>query len=193
MRLHLRRRRHRRSSCNSSRARGREPPPPIAETAAYDWSPDSSCFNQRHLILSGLRGGQTIKTWEFLRELEGCTRCRVCFKSQRKRSAYLIQQQEIDGALLRITQLRGKANLNSLTESPEVCATIPTSFPLSFNFTDEGHPSTHRRDAATVRAQESSSRSQKYFQRWDSRKWIYPSRHTLLSLNLRLFFYILAY
>lgn len=58
LRLRLR---PRRSSCSSSRTRGWEPPPPIAETAAYDWFSDSSCFTQRHLILSGLRGAQILQ------------------------------------------------------------------------------------------------------------------------------------
>ncbi len=56
--LHRGRRRPWRSS--SSRARSWEPPPPIAETAAYDWSSDGSSFTHRHLILSGLREGQTM-------------------------------------------------------------------------------------------------------------------------------------
>lgn len=53
-------RHHRLRRSSNSIARGRMPPSPIAETDAYDWSSDSSCFTQRHLILSGLGRGQTV-------------------------------------------------------------------------------------------------------------------------------------
>lgn len=68
-RLVRRRRQRPRRSSSSSRARGWEPPPPIAETAAYDWSSDGSSFTHRHLILSGLRGGQTMTVIQFHRFL----------------------------------------------------------------------------------------------------------------------------
>lgn len=99
-----------RSRSSSSRAKCREPPPPIAETAAYDWSSGSSCFTQRHLILSGLGGGQTGSGWRvhtFCRDEKVVRRAAFTVKSALLywEDTHLILQRGAHGALSTISEL----------------------------------------------------------------------------------------